>query len=327
MTYSESKKILDEIKKADRILVNSHMLPDLDTISSALSMCLALKKLGKNSKIICPDKILPELDFLECFNEFTTIDYSNFDFYKYDLFLIIDSASEEVVTGSKDLPLPDIKKIVIDHHLTNTRFGDLNLIDDSRSAATELLYLLFLDWGIDIDKNLATSLLTGILGDTGAFEYHNTTPRTLQIAAELMQCGADKDEILLKIFRSKPMNLMKFWGKVLDNLEVDESGKFTWCAIPYKDYESLGKPQTARESASSLFSRMIEGTKFGIVILEEEPGRLRASFRSRSSEFDVSAIALALGGGGHAGAAGATVNGDFRKSVKKILDVAKSLSS
>lgn len=324
MNYPESEQILSEIKKANKILINSHMRPDLDSISSALSMCQVLKKLGKEAKIICPDENLQELDFLSCYDEFTKVDYSTFDFSSYDLFMVIDSASEEVVTGSKDVPLPEIKKIVIDHHITNTKFGEINLVDDTRSAAAELLYLLLLDWGIEIDKNLATSLLTGILGDTGAFEYHNTTPRTLHVAAELMEKGADKDGILLKIFRSKPMNLMKFWGKVLDNLEVDESGKFTWCAISYQDYENLGKPQTARESASSLFSRMIQGTEFGIVMVEESPSFLRASFRARSAEFDVSPIALSLGGGGHAGAAGATVKGDFTESVMKVVETAKT---
>lgn len=326
MTYTESQQILDKIKGAKKILINCHQRPDLDSISSALSMCQALHKLGKDSEIICPDDKLMELDFLACFDDFNKIDYQTFDFSKYDLFIILDSASEEVVTGSKDIALPDIEKIVIDHHKTNTRFGDINLIDDSRSSATELLYLLFLDWQVDIDRDLATSLLTGILGDTGAFEYHNTTPRTLHIAAELMEKGADKDGILLKIFRSKPMNLMKFWGKVLDNMEVDENGKFTWCAIPYEVYKNLGEPQTARESASSLFTRMIDGTEFGIVMLEESPGYLRASFRARSTDFDVSKIALQLGGGGHAGAAGATVEGNFEEAVNKVVNAAKQFS-
>ncbi len=324
MTYRESQEILAKIKSANKILINCHQRPDVDSISSALSMCQALHQLGKEVKIICPDEKLPELDFLECYEHFATIDFANFNFSDYDLFIILDSASQEVVTGSKEIKLPNIPTIVIDHHMTNLSFGDINLIDEQRSAATELLYLLFVDWGIKITRPLATSLLTGILGDTGAFEYHNTTPKTLQIASKLMKKGADKDEILLKIFRSKQLNLLKFWGKVLDELEVDESGKFTWCAIAYADYQKLGFPQTARESASSSFIRMVEGTEFGIVMLEEEPGVLRVSLRSRSSDFDVSEIALALGGGGHSGAAGATViNGSFEESVEKVVDTAR----
>lgn len=324
MTYKKSQEILEKIKKADKILVNCHQRPDVDSISSALSMCQALKQLGKEVKVICPDEKLSELDFLSCFEEFTKIDYEKFEFSSYDLFIILDSASVEVVTGSKEVNLPKITKIVIDHHMTNTKFGDINLIDETRSSATELLYALFIDWGIDIDEYIATSLLTGILGDTGAFEYHNTTSRTLHVAADLMDKGADKDGILLKIFRTKQMDLLKFWGKVLDELKVDESGKFTWCAIPYETFKKLGKPQTARESASSLFIRMVEGTEFGIVMLEENPGVLRASFRARSTDFDVSKIAVALGGGGHGGAAGATVASDsFEDSVKKVVETAR----
>lgn len=324
MTYSQSAKILSKIKSAKNILVNCHQRPDVDSISSAFSMCQALLQLGKEARIVCPDEALEELQFLACYGRFEKIDYATFDFLKYDLFIILDSASPEVVTGSKRILLPKIGTVVIDHHTTSIEFGDLNLIDAERSSTTELLYLLFKDWDIKITKDMATSLLTGILGDTGAFEYHNTTPRTLHIAADLMEVGADKDEILLKIFRSKQMGLLKFWGKVLDKLEVDESGKFTWCAIPYDVYRSLGEPQTARESASSLFTRMVEGTEFGIVMLEESPGELRASFRARSTGFDVSKIALALGGGGHAGAAGVTlINGSFEDSVMKVVETAR----
>lgn len=324
MTYKQSLEILDKIKSSERVLVNCHQRPDVDSISSALSMCIALEQMGKVVKVICPDEKLSELSFLSCFDKFEKIDYKTFVFSDYDLFVILDSASPEVVTGSKDIALPKMDIVVIDHHLTSQKFGDVNLIDAKRSATTELLYLLFKDWKIKITKELATSLLTGILGDTGAFEYHNTTPRTLRIAADLMSLGADKDGILLKIFRSKQMNLLKFWGQVLEKLEVDKSGKFTWCAIPYGVYKQLGEPQTARESASSLFTRMIEGTEFGIVMLEEHPGELRASFRARSTDFDVSKIALALGGGGHAGAAGVTViNGGFEETVKKVVETAR----
>jgi phosphoesterase RecJ-like protein len=228
--------------------------------------------MGKEVLVICPDEKLSELDFLCCFDKFKRIDYSKFNFESYDLFIILDSASPEVVTGEKDIPLPALTKIVIDHHKTNTSFGDINLIDAERSSATELLYLLFKDWKVKITKELATALMTGILGDTGAFEYHNTTARTLHVAADLMEVGADKDEILLK--------------------------------------------------TSSLFTRMVEGTKFGIVMLEEKPGFLRASFRARS-KFDVSKIALALGGGGHAGAAGATVELPFEKAVNKVIKTAE----
>ncbi len=326
MTYTQSLEILSKIKSVDKILVNCHQRPDVDSISSALSMCQALEMLTKKVRLICPDVPLSELSFLSCFEKIESVDFKNFQ-NDCQLFLVLDSASPEVVTGSKGITLPKIETIVIDHHLTNTNFGSVNLVDEKRSSTAELLYFLFLDWNIDINKNLASSLLTGILGDTGAFEYHNTTPITLRVAAELMERGADKDEILLKIFRSKPMSLLKFWAEVLKNLRLDETGKFTWCAIPYNIYNALGKPQMARESASSLFTRMVDGTEFGIVILEEDPGVVRASFRSRRTDFDVSNIALRLGGGGHAGAAGATiVNGRFEESVKKVIETARDFA-
>lgn len=323
MIYSQSKQILEAIQGSKRILINAHSRPDLDSISSAISLYLALGLIGKNATLICPDDILPEVSFLKGYRNFRKIDYSRFNFSEYDLFVILDSASPEVVIGNKFHKLPDIKKIIIDHHKTNTKFGRINLVDAKRSATAELLYLLFKDWNVRIDKSLATSLLTGIMGDTGAFEYHNTTPQTLQIAAELMLMGADKDDILLKIFRTKNLNLLKFWGKALDGLEVDKSGKFSWVAIDYKTYRALGKPALARNSASSMFARMVKGTEFGIVMVEEEPSQLHMSFRSRK-DFDVSKIAAEFGGGGHPGASGATINDTkFDIAVKKVLSTAR----
>lgn len=325
MNYPQSASILEKIKSVNNILINCHKNPDVDSISSALSMRQALLQLNKQVTIISPDEPHRELSFLTAWDKIEKIDYESFDFSKYDLFLVLDSASSEVVTGSKDISLPDISKVIIDHHKTNSGFGEINIIDPQRSATTEALYLIFQDWGLDVNKDIATSLLTGILGDTGAFEYHNTTPQTLQIAAELMIRGANKDEILLKIFRSKKLNLLKFWGQVLDKMEVDPSGKFSWCAIPYTIYADLDKPPTARQSASSMFIRMVEGTEFGIVMLEEEPGILEVSFRGRAN-FDVSQIATRLGGGGHSGAAATKITDmGFNDAVEKVLEETRKM--
>ncbi|KKQ74245.1 MAG: Phosphoesterase RecJ domain protein, partial [Candidatus Woesebacteria bacterium GW2011_GWB1_38_5b] len=298
MTYSQPAQILEKIKSAQNILVNCHKSPDVDSISSALSMCQALVKMGKKVSVISPDAPLPELSFLPCFENIKVIDYANFDFKQYDLFVVLDSANNEVVTGSKTNMLPNMPTLVIDHHRQNTNFGEINLVDPERSATAELLYLLFQDWGITVDKDLSTTLLTGILGDTGAFEFHNTTPRTLQVAADLMLKGANKDELLVKIFRSRSIDLLKFWGYALDKMQLDPSGKFTWIAVPYSVFENLGKPQKASSVTSNLFSRMVDGTKFGIVMVEESPNFLKVSLRSRE-DFDVSKIATSLGGGGH----------------------------
>jgi phosphoesterase RecJ-like protein len=323
MNYQQSDQILDKIKSAQKILINCHSRPDIDSLSSAFSLCEVLGGIGKDVTIVCPDPKIPEVDFLACSDNFNIVDFSQFNYISFNLFIILDSASPEVVTGKADIVLPIIDTIVIDHHKTNTGFGQLTLIDPKRSSTAELLYLVFSDWQIEINESLATSLLTGILGDTGAFEYHNTTPQTLRIAADLMAMGANKDEILLKIFRSKDIKLLKFWGEILEKMDLDESGKFTWCSIPYQDYEKHGLPQLARESASSLFSRMVAGTEFGIVIVEEEPKIVKVSFRARG-DFDVSKIASALGGGGHSGAAGVTIRGkSVEQATQEILAAAK----
>lgn len=319
MTYPQSAQILDKIKTANKILLNCHKSPDVDSISSALAMCQALKRMGKQVRVVCPDSPLPELSFLPCFDCIEKIDYTSFDFSEIDLFIVLDSANMEVITGRKDFVINFQPVVVIDHHKQNTNFGESNLVDAERSSTAELLYLLFQDWGLTVDKDLATTLLTGILGDTGAFEFHNTTPRTLQVAADLMLKGANKDELLVKIFRSRSLSMLKFWGYALSKMELDSSGKFTWISIPYSVFDSLGKPQKASSVTSNLFSRMVDGTKFGIVMIEESPNFLKVSFRSRW-DFDVSQIATSLGGGGHSGASAVVlVDIPFDQAVEKVL--------
>jgi phosphoesterase RecJ-like protein len=199
----------------------------------------------------------------------------------------------------------------------------INLVDDQMNSVGEILYLVINDWGVDINKKVATDLLTGIIGDTGAFRFPGSTEKTFKIAEELMRRGADKDKIVFHIYRSEPFNLIKFYGEVLSGLNLDSKGKFVWIAIPYEKYKTLGKPAAAKESAASLFAQIVEGTEFGFIAVETEKDKLAVSFRSRTG-FDTSTIAMALGGGGHIYASACKVEGlAFDKAVKKVLAVAR----
>lgn len=326
MHYKESKKILAEIKKAKSILINTHRGPDPDSIGSALSLYYVVKKLGKKAEIISPSEVYFNLNYLKHFDKIKTINFSKFDFSKHDLLVALDSADWSMVSGDKQIPIPDIPIIKIDHHETGEKYGKINLIKKNMPSNAEVMYYLFEDWGIKITKDLAMALLAGIIGDTGVFRYPNTTTQTLRLAANLIEKGADKEKIVASIYSNMDINILKFWGEILREMKIDKRYKFAWAAIPYHIYEDYGKPVEAKSMAAGLFAQNVKGVDFGMIMVEDIKKRLSVSIRSKAG-FDISALAVEIGGGGHENAAGAKVSKmEFDGAVKKVLRITRKFA-
>jgi phosphoesterase RecJ-like protein len=328
MNYPESQLILEEIKKANKILLNCHRSPDSDSIGSALAMRQVLIDLDKEVEIVCPSPELPKnLDYLNGYEAIKTgIDFAKFDYSKFDLFLTLDSSNWAQVTNIKNFEIPKINTITIDHHISNPKYGQLNLLDGEITSVGELLFWVFSDWKVEISKDIADCLMSAIVGDTGAFRYPGVGSRTLQVASELMKIGADKDKAIHVLYRSEPYQLIKFYGEVLSRVQIDKEYGFVWSAVPYDVYEKLDKPSMAKESAASLFTQVVEGTDFGFVALEQEKNILSISFRSRNG-LDTSKIALELGGGGHIYASGCRIEGPFDEAVEKVLTACRKYAN
>ena len=321
MNYEKSVTILKEIKKAKKILVNCHRGPDSDSVGSALALSRVLTSMDKEVSVICPSDIPGDLKFLDNADSIKRVNFSTFDFSDYDLFFVIDSSTYSMVTGLKDGDAPSINTIVIDHHISNEKFGKINLIDVKMTSTGELLFKIFEDWGITLSKEIAECLLTGIIGDTGSFQYQNVGEGTLRIAASLMDAGADKDKIIYNIYRNIDFKEIKMWGKFIENMKIEDS--FVWSAISLSTYKDFGEYPYAKEDVANLFFPIVKGTDFGIVMVETNDQVLSVSFRSRSG-FDVSKIAEEVGGGGHKAAAGARREGlPFQEAVNKVLAAAR----
>lgn len=320
MNYAKSSEILEKINGVDRILLNCHRSPDPDSIGSALALYGVLTKMGKKVELICPSKIeWKALNYLKNLEKIKTIDFAKYDFSQHQLLIILDSSSWDVVTDISDFKSPKIPVAVIDHHRTNTKFGEINLVDENVTSTGELLYRVFEDWGVGVNKDTAMAILTGIIGDTGTFSYPGTGAQTLKIAGELLEKGADKDRIVQQLFRSVDFKLVQFWGEVIKNANVDKVYKFIWSAIPYTRFKELGALVGGRESVANLIGGTVEGTDFGIVMVEQEPKKLTASFRSRTG-IDVSVFTQKMGGGGHRYAAGVSIVGlTFDEAVARVL--------
>jgi len=329
MNYFESQAILEQIIKSNNILINCHQGPDQDAVGSATALYQVISGLKKKVTIICPDKVPGDCKFIPFAEKVQTIDFNWFDFTPYDLFLILDSGDVQQVVNSRDTKLPSIKKVVIDHHLTNTRFGEINLVDGSMTSAAELLYRIIKDWNIEINTSTAQSLLAGMIGDTGAFSYPIVSGQTFLAAKELMDKGADKDTAILNIYRNIEFKKMQLWGEMIRNMKIDLENKFVWTTISKANYDQFNLTESERENAKSSFAGMficiIKDTDFGFVASEDQDKITSVSFRSRTG-WDVSKLAVALGGGGHQYAAGAKIfDLGFAEAVNKVLEKAREL--
>lgn len=326
--YSQSKTILQEITKAQNILINVHRNPDLDSIGSATALYQALTKIGKKVTLVCPHKIPENFKFLKGADSVQMVDFKEWadtEVRPYDLFIILDSGSHDIVTGSKEIKLPEIKKIVIDHHLTNNWENYLSrLLDTKASATAEIIYRLLSDWRVRFDKNISTSLLAGIAGDTVFFKYPKDPSVTFQIVNDLIKKRADYNLLVEKFHDSMSFGFVKLLGVFLNNMKKEE--RFVWSAVSSKLFERHGRPKGVRETAADSFFRSIKDVDFGVAFLEEEKGKFSMSFRSKKN-FDVSIIAKQFGGGGHKNAAGATVHGNIDQIINKIIQTIPSVHS
>lgn len=316
MNYKESIQLQELINSSQKILLNCHRNPDADSLGGAIALSTFLKSLGKEVLILTPSAIPDHLKYLVGDESIQKVEFDTFDFASFDLLILSDTASWGRVFSSTQPTLPTVPVVVIDNHETNTGFGAINILDYKISSACEMIYRLFQDWEYEITQPVAHALLSGIVGDTGSFQFE-VYDSTLEIAQTLIKAGAKLDEINFHLFNSIPLELINFWGVVIRGLKVEDG--IAYSAIPFSLYEQFSHLSGTRETSSTMIIRKIADTRYGFVVTEDHPGTFSASFRSREA-VDVAKIAAKMGGGGHPGAAGVTFAAEnIQDAVKKIL--------
>lgn len=319
--YQESQEILNKIKNAKKILLALHVSPDADSVGSNLAMFSALQTLGKEVEIISTDQLPASFSFLDGVGNIIYKDIADINL-SHDLFISLDSSSLRMISKKEEFFLPkSLFTIVIDHHETNQKYGNIHLVDAKAPATAIIIYALLHGWNTKIDKNIATDLLTGVIGDTAGFKY-NTDGETLQVAAELAKSGAILPTINFNLFQRLSLASARLWGLILSQLEKREvvDISFVWTGIPISTLDSAGEGADA-SGVTTVFFSSIDNTDFGVLFLEEEPGEVKASLRSRTDIVNVAGIAKVFGGGGHKKAAGfkVKVEDSFEKTVNNLL--------
>ncbi len=308
--------VKDLVDNSNTVFVVSHQNPDGDAIGSSFSIYLGLKQLGKEVKVIMPKcsdtfKFLPRID-----EAISSVECEN-----YDLLICTDASGIDRLSISNEDFYKAKKIIMIDHHKKILPYGDINIIDEELPAASELAYSFLKEIGVNIDIDMATYLYTGLLTDTGSFNYSSTKSSTLRIVAELIDIGVNFSDICKKINDTIKEAKLKLIAKTIENMEVYFNGKLRYSYIDYNTINSLGLDEEDAEGMTN-YLRMVEGTEVAVYVRQKSDGSNKASLRS-GGIVDVSKIAIAFGGGGHERASGYTMPKDLETSKKELLDMVR----
>ncbi len=212
--------------------------------------------------------------------------------------------------------------INIDHHADNEQFGAVNWVDVTATSTAEILVSLLEALGRDtqlIDEDVATSLLTGIITDTGSFKNQNTTPKSLTVAAQLVAAGAHQQEIIYHLFKVKPVSTLKLWGKALSKIKERPDLRVLWTTVTKRDLEEAGAESGQTKGLTDEILKNAQGVAF-VFILKELTDGIHVSFRSVERGIAVSEIAQMLGGGGHEAAAGVEIEDTLNAAEEKVLE-------
>jgi phosphoesterase RecJ-like protein len=311
-----NEAIKSRLAAAHSVLIASHVRPDGDAIGSLLGLGLALEEGGKKVQMVLEDGVSSTFRHLEGADKIhTKIDGA------FDTFITVDCADFRR-TGKpfQSFSQPDIN---IDHHITNEQFGKLNLVEGQEVATSAILTNHLPLWGYPITKAIAAALLTGIVTDTLGFRTSNVTPEAMRQAATLMDTGADMPELYMRGLVRRSYASARYWGAGLTNLERKDG--MVWGTLTLADRKVAGYSGNDDADLINIISA-IDGFKVGMIFVEQPKNRVKISWRALAPGINVSAIATHFGGGGHAAAAGADVEGALEdvkqaaiKSTKEML--------
>jgi phosphoesterase RecJ-like protein len=314
------------IDGASRIAIFGHQHPDADALGSALGLADVLSQLGKNVTVAVPD---PPDSIYEMFIPGLDKVVTSLDLPAFDLVFALDaghfSRYGELYTGNPHL-FEGAPVINIDHHLTTTGCGTVNIIDSSAAATAELLTLWFSQEGFSLSTDAAQCLLAGVITDTRSFEFDATTPRTLMVGAYLMEHGAIPHAIIKPMYRLKAFGAAKIFGFAISTMEQDLDGKLTWASITSDMWEKAHLPPGTNDDGIPSYLLDIIGTEIAICFRAFEQGKVRISVRT-SPSYDATQITTQFGGGGHARAGGCTVPGTLSEVQSVVLSAARALIS
>ncbi len=311
------QQALHLIEQAQRIALLAHEHPDGDCLGSALGFAHILRQIGKDCVPVCADPTPDTFNFLPGLD---TLQHTLGD-EQFDLVIALDAGELSrfgAIYEQHKIFLQRVPLLNIDHHISSEGCGQVNIIDPTAAATGELLVLFQQQANLPLNKDAAMCLLTGMITDTSSFQFTNTTPRTMEAAAQLLRAGAIPEVIVRPIFRSRPLPQVRLKAMVITQAQTACDGRLIWSYATDETLAACGADATMDDNMSGSL-RDIEGVQIAAFFKNYgDPRQTRLSLRSMEP-YNAAEICLALGGGGHARAAGASIDMPIQEAMNTIV--------
>ena len=307
------KEIQEQIESANNIIITAHINPDGDAVGASLALTQVLLNKGKNVRCVLQDlppvntKFLKNINLIEKYNENIL--------YRPDIIISLDSATIDRIGKMKKI-YGNFKSINIDHHVSNTYYGNLNYVENV-SSTSEIIYDFIKFCGYELDKEIAESLYVGLVNDTGNFKHKNVTAKTFSMAGDLINHGVDNSYIVREFFNKKSLTAIKLKAHALVNMKFSAIHKLSYYVMTKDVLDSFGgKKEDTEGIVEELLA--LDSAEVSLFLREDEIGYIKGSMRSKS--VDVNKIANSFNGGGHKLAAGFSSRMDKLEIIQKVMD-------
>ncbi len=318
------QQLIDALSGRQRVLITTHVRPDGDALGSTAALSLGLRKLGIASEVLLlshlPSKyafIFQDLGihYLDAEKGFP----ESFSLDKYDAFLVADTGTWSQLPGLQErVTAYKGPKLVLDHHLTQEDWADVKLVDTTAAAAAEIVGELLVRWDIEIDSHIATALFLGIVTDTGWFQFSNTRPHTMRVAAKLMEAGVDTDLMYQHLYQNERAERVALQTRAMQSLELLAEKRLAVMRVTKADFAETNAGVPSTENLINV-PLQIATVQASILLVEPpEGGQIRISLRSKG-QIDCARFAEQFGGGGHARAAGLKLNNTLQQAHDQVV--------
>ena len=293
----------------------THRRPDGDTLGSAAALCLGLRSLGKAAHVLHNSEVTAKYAHL-------CRELSVPRAMPGDVVICVDVAAPGLLPDDgSGIPI-DLR---IDHHRTTESFSDFEIVEPTAAACGQIIYDILMEMGVHLDAPMANALYTAISTDTGCFRYANTQSHTFRVAAACAEVSRDLPALNQVLFETNSLKRLKLQGWIVENLRFLCGGQIAICALPLQLERDMGLTEDDMENISG-FPRSIEGVKIAATLRQQPDGRIKLSVRALP-EYDANAICRKLGGGGHRGAAGATLDMSLEQAVTTVIQAMPELTN
>ncbi len=313
------KQAVRAVRKADKILVASHVNPDGDTIGCLLALGLSFLQIGKKAILLSQDGVPSRFQFLPGSELILSGTQET-----ADLSVAVDCGSEKQLGSVRNAFFKSKTTIQVDHHDFGESFGKIQVLEEEASAVGEIIYELIRALKVEITPAIASCLLTSIIVDTGSFRFSNIRPKTFDICSKLIKTGVDLQRLIEDSYWKKSRSMAKLSGYCVTQTEFSESGAIAWSTVYQKDFERF-EAELPDVDAVADELRAIEGVKVAAVFRETERKNFRISLRSTHG-INVANVAKLFGGGGHHNAAGCSIGGSEKEKEKFLAELNKLIA-